>query len=231
MIQVVTPQWFYGKDLMIDVVSVFVLSLIAFFSIRYYKINRKNKNHLYLAVSFFLIAVSFLAKILTNFTLYYHIFETKTFGLYTLTYHTIKASAILFDIGYLFYRILMLLGLYMLYSIYYKDQPKSNIFIIAFFILISTYFSQAAYSTFHLTALAFLALITLHLYKNFRKNRQFTAKLLASSFAIISVSQVFFMSATFNNLLYVIAEAIQLIGYLILLITFFKVLRNAKKKE
>lgn len=231
MIQVVTPPWFYGKDLIIDIVSVFVLSLIAFFSIRYYRINKKNRNYIYLAISFLLMAVSFLAKILTNFTVYYHIYEIRDFGIYTLTHYSIKASTILFDAAYLFYRLLMIAGLYILYSIYQKSQPKSNIYLIAFFILVSAYFSQSQYYIFHLTALMLLALITIQLYNNFRKNMQHNAKLLAISFAIIGISQIFFMSAGFSSLLYVIAETIQLLGYSILLITFIKVLRNAKKKE
>ena len=232
MIQVAyTPQWFYGKDLAIDVVSAFVLLLIAFFSLRYYRIEKKNKNYLYLAVSFLLIAVSFFFKILTNFTIYYKIFETKYFGLFTLTYQSVKTNDILFILGYLVYRLLFLLGLYILYSIYQKNQPKSNIFLIAFFILISTYFSQSAYYIFHLTALVLLSLITMQYYANYKKNGQFTAKLLTGSFAIIGMSQIFFIFVIFNQVIYVIAELIQLLGYLFLLTTFFKVLRNVKKKR
>ena len=227
---VFTPQWFYGKDIIIDIVSIFVLSLIAFFSIKYYRIERKNKNYLYLAVSFLLIAFSFVFKILTNFTIYYHVLETKTVGLYTIIYHTVAVSDLLFFLGYLLYRLLILIGLYILYSIYQKNQPKSNIFLIVFFILISTYFSQSMYYIFHLTSLVFLSLITMQFYNNHMKNKQLTAKLLTSSFAIIAASQIFFMFAGIKEVLYVIAEIVQLFGYLVLLMTFIKVLRNAKKK-
>ena len=225
-----TPVWFYGKDLYIDTVGLLVLSLIAFFSLRYYKLDKKNKNYIYLASSFFLIALSFFFKILTNFTIYYKVLETKTFGLFTITYHGIKTSNILFFVGFLAYRLLTLVGLYILYSIYQKRQSKSNIFLIIFFIIISTYFSQSAYYIFHLTALIFLALIISQYRNNYKKNRQFTARLLATSFTIIAVSQVFFVFIEINNFLYVIAEIIQLFGYLFLLTTFFKVLRNVKKK-
>ncbi len=227
---VFTPQWFYGKDIIIDIVSIFVLSLIAFFSIKYYRIERKNKNYLNLAVSFLLIAFSFVFKILTNFTIYYHVLETKTVGLYTIIYHTVAVSDMLFFLGYLLYRLLILIGLYILYSIYQKNQPKSNIFLIVFFILISTYFSQSAYYIFHLTSFVFLSMITMQYYSNHKKNKQLTAKLLTSSFTIIGISQVFFMFAGIKEVLYVIAEIVQLFGYLVLLMTFIKVLRNAKKK-
>ena len=231
MIQVVyTPQWFYSKDLLIDTVSAFVLLLIASFAVRYYKLNKKNKNYLYLAGSFFLIAMSFLFKILTNFTIYYKVFVTRHLGNYILTYPTIQVSNILFIVGYLLFRLLTLLGLYMLYSIYQKNQSKSNIYLIVFFILILTYFSELEYFIFHIVALALLALITLQYYKTYRKNKQLTSKLVTISFAIIGVSQIFSIFVFYNNLYYVIAELIQLVGYLILLMTFIRVLRDAKKK-
>src|SRR3989338_672756 len=231
MIQVVyTPQWFYSKDLLIDTVSAFVLLLIASFAVRYYKLNKKNKNYLYLAGSFFLIAMSFLFKILTNFTIYYKVFVTRHLGNYILTYPTIQVSNILFIVGYLLFRLLTLLGLYMLYSIYQKNQSKSNIYLIVFFILILTYFSELEYFIFHIVALALLALITLQYYKTYRKNKQPASKFVTASFAIIGVSQIFSIFVFYNNVYYVIAELIQLVGYLILLMTFIRVLRDAKKK-
>jgi len=192
MIQVVyTPQWFYSKDLLIDTVSAFVLLLIASFAVRYYKLNKKNKNYLYLAGSFFLIALSFLFKILTNFTIYYKVFVTRHLGDFILTYPTIQVSNILFLAGFLFYRLLTLLGLYMLYSIHQKNQSKSNIFLMVFFILILTYFSELEYFIFHIVALALLALITLQYYRTYRKNKQPASKFVTASFAIIGVSQIF----------------------------------------
>ena len=231
MIQVVyTPQWFYSKDLLIDTVSAFVLLLIASFAVRYYKLNKKNKNYLYLAGSFFLIAMSFLFKILTNFTIYYKVFVTRHLGDFILTYPTIQVSNILFLAGFLFYRLLTLLGLYMLYSIHQKNQSKSNIFLMVFFILILTYFSELEYFIFHIVALALLALITLQYYRTYRKNKQPASKFVTASFAIIGVSQIFSIFVFYNNVYYVIAELIQLVGYLILLMTFIRVLRDAKKK-
>ena len=230
MIQVVyNPVWFYGKDLIIDLVSAFVLSLIALFSVRYYKINKKNKNYLYLASSFFVIALSFLFKTLTNFTVYYKSLETRIFGNYILTYPTIKISNILVVVGFLIYILLTLIGLYILYSLHQK-QSKSNIFLIIFFILLTTYFSESEYFIFHITALALLFFITMQYYNTYKKNKQHTSKLVTASFAIIGISQIFSIFVYYNTIYYVIAELVQLVGYTMLLTTFVKVLHNAKKK-
>ncbi|MBD3164556.1 hypothetical protein GF323_05100 [Candidatus Woesearchaeota archaeon] len=231
MIELVySPKWFYGKDIIIDIVSIFVLSLIAFFSLKYYSLYRKKRNYLTLGISFIIIAASFLFKILTNFTLYFKVFETRQLGFVTLTYQTLRSTNTLFFIGFLLYRILTLLGLYLLYNIYQKDS-RSTIFLVIYLLLISSYFSQSEYFIFHLTALILLILITLYYIRNYRKNKNKTSRLLMSSFAIIAASQIFFIFVRANLILYVVAEIIQLIGYVALLITFIMVLKHAKKKK
>lgn len=225
-----SPQWFYGKDIIIDIISILVLISIAIFSVKYYKINTKNKNYFYLASSFFILALSFMFKILTNFTIYYKILTTRQIGFVTLTYQTIRSTDTLFFVGFLLYRILTLIGLYILYSIYQK-QTKSNILIIVYLILVLTYFSQSAYYIFHLTSLLLLAFITSQYYKNYQKRKQYETKLLAYSFAIITISQLLFIFIRLNLHFYVIAEIVQLIGYIGLLCTFIMVLIYGKKKK
>ena len=85
-----SPQWFYGKDVIIDIVSICVLLLIAFFSINYYRI-KKNRNYLYFALSFIILASSFLIKILMNINIYYKIIETKQLGIITVIYQSVKS--------------------------------------------------------------------------------------------------------------------------------------------
>jgi len=169
-------------------------------------------------------------KIITNFTIYYHVLETRRIGFMTFTYNAVNSSHILFFVGFLMYRLLMLFGLYMLYSIYLKQQ-KSNIFLISYLIIISTYFSSSTYYLFHITSLFFLVIITYRYLKNYKKNRDSTTKLLAYSFGMITLSQVVFVFVAINTFLYVIAELIQLASYISLLITFIMVLRHGKKKK
>lgn len=225
-----SPKWFYGKDILIDIFSIIVLSLIATFSIKYYKMNKKNKNYFWFGISFITLALSFLFKILTNFTIYYNVIDTEKLGLLTLSYNTIRSSDILFSIGFLSYILLTLLSFLMLYEIYKAKHSKQNILLTLYFIITITYFTTSKYFIFHLTAFLFLFLITLNYFKNYLKNKKTTSKFLVLSFAIIALSQLFFIFVELNNLLYVFAESIQFIGYLLLLITFMGAIKNAKKK-
>ena len=45
MIDIVfSPQWFYGKDIIIDIFSAVVLFVIAAFGLKYYLIKKRNKR-------------------------------------------------------------------------------------------------------------------------------------------------------------------------------------------
>ncbi|MFH2028630.1 MAG: hypothetical protein ABIJ08_05800, partial [Nanoarchaeota archaeon] len=184
-----------------------------------------------LEISFFMISISFLFKILTNFTIYYQILETKQVGLVTMTYQTLRSSDTLFFMCFLAYRLLTLLGLFMLYHIYEKKQSITNLIIVVYLIIMLTYFSHSAYYIFHITSLLFLALITIKYHLMYKKYKVGTTKLLTYSFAVIGISQILFVFIMFNELLYVTAEIVQLIGYSILLLTFITVLRHGKKKK
>jgi len=226
-----SPQWFYGKDIIIDLVSIVVLLLIGYFNRQYYFIDRHKKEHNIFAFSFLLLGISFIFKILTNFTLYTHVIKTEQWGIFDLTYHVIQYSNLLLLVGTIASHLLTLFGMYLLYSTYYKKQLKSSIFFIAYFLIIITYFSDSAYYLFHLTTFFFLVFIIAKLYQNCRLQCQNTiAKLTTASFIIIAVSQVLFTLIGINQIYYVIAELVQLVGYALLLISFILVLRNGQKK-
>ncbi|MBI2498787.1 hypothetical protein HYV88_00935 [Candidatus Woesearchaeota archaeon] len=223
------PGWFNGADIIIDLVSIFVLSLIAFFSAKYYRIN-ENRNYLYLAISFSLLASSFIFKNLINFFIYYKFIELGGAKIITLTFKTTEILEDLLFFGVLLYRLLTLFGFYILYSIYQK-QSKATIFLISYLILVSTYFSKEIYYVFHTTAFVLLLTIIISYYWK-HLNRQYSSTgLLTYSFMIIAISQIFFMVAGLDNHFYVAGKLIQLVGYILLLITFIIVIKYGRKKN
>lgn len=230
MVQVVfSPKWFWGKDIFIDSIALLVLLSIAIFATKYYGI-KKSKNYLYLALSFYLIALSFFSKVLINFTIYYQVLHTQTIGSIEYTQVILKSSEILAVSGLFFYRLFTLLGLFILYSIYEK-QSKANIILMIYFIVLSIFFSKEEYYIFYLTCFIFLGVISNRYYRNYKKNRENTSGMLAASFSVIALSQIFFMFVNFTKHFYVVGEVIQLLGYILLLITFILVLKHGREKN
>ena len=224
-----SPAWFYGKEMLIDLFSIIVLSLIATFSMKYYKLDKKNKNYFWFAISFILLSVSFLFKILVNFLIYYDLIDIPNFEFFSST-SNIVLTEVLFSIAFFIYMLIALVGLFILYEIYQKNHSKQQFLLMLFFILIITYFATSGYFVFHLTSLLFLSFISINYFKNYLKKKNKYSQILFFSFLIITFSQLIFIFVALYNSLYVLAEITQLIGYLLLLITFIGVIKYAKKK-
>jgi hypothetical protein len=227
MMQIVySPRWFFGKDIIIDAISVIVLLLIAFTAFRYYRIDKK-RTYLSLAGGFFLMGFAFICKILMNFTIYYHVFETKNLGFVTLTVQSIRSSDALFFIGFLLFRLLTLLGLYWVFNTYYPQCPKATILNV-FLITALTYFSQDVFYVFHITALIILLLISHQILSLSQKSQSKSTTAIAWSFILISLSHLMFCFLHLEPEFYVGAEIVQLIGYIGLLIAFLMVRSHGK---
>ena len=226
---VFSPQWFYFKDIAIDIISVLVLLLIGYCCWQYHRLDKTKKYYSRFSLSFLMIAGSFLFKIFTYFTLYREITQTRQVGLITLTYNIVQTSDALLLVGTIISRFLMLLGLYLLFTLYYPAKQRSTTFFMAYLLLIVAYLSHPAYYVFHLTAFLFLLFIISHYYHNYHKTKDQPAHWLFYSFLAIGISQLLFIFIKLDDVLYVGAEAIQLLGYLLLLISFLMV-RYGKKK-
>jgi hypothetical protein len=219
---------FSGQDILIDIFSAIVVLMIAFFSVKYYKLSGKNKNHLWVAGAFFTLGLGFIFEILTNFTIYRTVSVVKQVGLAAFTYQGVVPTNILFNIGFLGYEVLTLFGLYLLFMLYQSKKSVTNFIITTYLLLISIYFAPIEH-VFHLTAALLLILITYEYYLTHKKTKSKTTKMLMCSFGIIALSQIVSIFINFHSVMHAIAGLVQLIGYVLLLITFVLVLKNAKK--
>lgn len=228
---VYSPPGFYGKDIAIDIISAVVVLLIGLFAFRNFLLDKKNYRHLLLSSAFVVLGGSFLVKIITNIMSHHQVGLSRYLtGLIIPT--LIPKYSLLPAAGFLIYATLTLFGFYLLYALTSeKDIFRFDYLIIAYFIIIFTYFTRFNYSLFYLTAVLFLLAITRRYYLSYKKSQYKNTLLLCLSFAVITISQLVFIFTTSNHALYVAAELIQLIGYLLLLYTFVMVLKNAKKKK
>lgn len=228
-------QWFRGFDLLIDIFSIIAVLLIALASYKYYRINRDQKYG-HLALSFFVIASSFLLKALSYSLMYYYkIIQLDEITLVVKVVETpiqgIRPSFILFTMTLFLYRFLHLIGLYMLYYVYKRKYQRPDILIAVASIFLITYFSHQSWFAFHTLAFVLLGILVSHYYKLYMKNKRKNTKVLVMSFSIIALSQAIFVFSQIDSILYVYAEIVQLIGYLLLLTTFIMIIYNGKKKK
>ncbi|MGV8169641.1 MAG: hypothetical protein ACP5N3_06320 [Candidatus Nanoarchaeia archaeon] len=225
------PQWFSGPDFIIDLFSVVILLMIGFFAWKFYSMNKENKKHLWLFLALGVLSLSFIFKIITYLILYKTTFSVEVFSVLGQLVYYLQPNNFYFSISFIVYALLTLLGFYLLYTVYEPKIPPSTSILMFYSLLVIALFTENAYFFLHLTAMILSVFITIALWKNYRKNHLDTTKALAFSFGIISFSRIFFILASFYSSMYVLGELIQLIGFMLLLITFITVLRHGKKKR
>ncbi|MFH0870324.1 MAG: hypothetical protein V1866_04685 [archaeon] len=228
---VFSPPGFYGKDIAIDVLSAVVVLLIGLFVFRNFLLDKENKKHLFMSAAFMLLGLSFIVKVLTNVMTHYEGLTGKEWVISIMGAQLTQTYSVLTAIGFLLYATLTLFGFYLLYALSSKDRLSMNYVIIAYFILVTTYFTRFNYFLIYLTAFVFLMSLTRRYLVSYLETKYRNTLMLTISFALISISQLAFIFTISNHALYVAAEVIQLVGYLFLLYTFVMVLRNARKKK
>ncbi len=225
---VFTPDWFLGQDFLIEIFSFMILFLFFFFSIKSYKLS-KNKKVLFLGLGFLLIALGELSTILTKLVLYYDTTLTQNVGQIVITYEVVKSVDIFYHLGFFLHKFFTLFGLYIIYRLPLR-KISSDFFLTTYFIIASALLSQSFYYVYHLTALIFLFLIINNYCRIYKKNKLVNTKILIIAFSLLAISQIIFILSKLPQL-YVVAQNIQLVSYITLLILILRISKNGKKKK
>lgn len=227
---VFTPNWFTGSDIAIDFVSFLVLAAFFIFSYRSYKLS-KNKNSLHLGYGFLLIAFAELSNIFTKLVLFYDTSFTRQIGQMIITYHVVHSVDIFYDLGFFCYKLLTLLGLYVIFRILDKRKTTNvDNFLMVYFIVVISILGSIFNYVFNLTALAFLVVITLDYIGVYKKNKSENTKMLIAAFGLLGLSQLIFLLSSMPSF-YVLGQILQLVSYLILLFLIIRIVYYGKKKK
>jgi len=226
---VLTPDWFLGKDVIIEFISFIILFIFFFLCIKNYKID-KNKKLLYLGIGFLLIGLAEFTSIFTKLVLYYDTVFTREIGQMIVTYHIVSTVDIFYYIGFFVFRLLTLSGLYIIYKLPLEKEKKQDFLLSMFFVIVISFLSQNLNYLFRLTALALLVLIIRNYYLVYDKNKSKNTKILISAFSILALSNLIYIFEG-SGTLFVIADILELVSYLILLALIIRILKYGKEKK
>ncbi len=226
---VLTPDWFLGNDVLVEAFSFIVLFIFSFLCYKNYKLN-KSKKFLYLGMGFSLIAIAQLATIMTKLVLYYDTSFTQTVGQFVVTYNILKSVDIFYYAGFFFHRLFTLLGFYIIYKLPIERKNFKDFLLVLFFIGVISLLSKDVFYLFHLTSLVLLMLITRNYYQVYKKNKSSNTLILLSAFTLLSLSRIIFIASKLDSM-YVIANVIELVSYITLLILIIRILKHGTKKK
>jgi len=226
---VLTPEWFIGKDIMIEVFSFLVLIAFVILAYRYYKISNRRRIF-YLGVGFGLIALAQLATILTKMVLYYDIGPSEQIGQAIITSNLASSVDFFYYTGFFFHRFLTLLGFYMIYRLPRDRKSIGDYMAVLYFIIISSLLSREIFYIFHLTALFILVLIVEKYAWIYKENNFFNTKILMVAFGLLALSQLIFVLSDVD-ILFAVANTVELISYSIFLALIIRIWKYGKKKK
>ena len=229
---VLTPDWFLGKDILIDSFSFIVLIIFSVLAIRSYKLNKKNRSLLYLGTGFGLIALAQIACVLTKLILYYDIGPAQAIGAAIITGQLVSSVDIFYYIGFFFHKFLILTGLFIIYRLPRKKIFVGDYALILYFILLSIILGvySGFFYLFYLTAFVLLVLIVDKYYKIYKKNGFVNTKILIIAFSILAFAQLVYVLSKIG-VLFAVANIIELISYVILLSLIVRILKYGEKKK
>ena len=227
---VFSPKWFYGFDSIIELIAVVVSILLVYYSYKCFKLT-KEKKYLYFSTAFLSLTLAFIAKITGTLAIYKPVITRTALG---STIHKTFTSMTPFSINAIalvLHFLFMLLGFMILFLIISKLTWKNQrvIALLAYFVLIATWISVIHYQLFYATTFALLLLITYSYYQNYKEIKDEKARFVAIAFGILLVSQGFSIFAIYSSTMYVLAELIQLLGFVYLLIPFILIFKRKPK--
>ena len=227
---VFSPKWFYGFDSIIESIAIVVCILLVYYSYRCFKLTKENK-YLYFSTAFLSLTFAFIAKIIGTLAIYKPTITRSTLGssihqtFTSLTPSNINALAF---IVYIFFTLLGFMILFLIISrLTWKNQRV--IALLVYFVFLATWIGVIHYQLFYLTSFVLLLLITYSYYKNYREIKSEKARFVTIAFGILLVSQAFFVFVIYSRIIYVLAELIQLLGFIYLLIPFILIFKKKPK--
>ena len=228
---VFSPKWFYGFDSIIELIAVIVSVLLVYYSYKCFKLTREKK-YLYFSTAFLSLTFAFTIKIIGTLAIYKPIITRTALGssihqaFTSLTPYNINAIALIMHFFF------MLLGFMILFLIISRLTWKNQrvIALLLYFVFLATWISIIHYQLFYLTSFVLLSFITYSYYQNYREIKSEKARFVTIAFGILLVSQAFFVFVIYSRIVYVLAELIQLLGFVYLLIPFILIFRKRPKK-
>jgi hypothetical protein len=228
-----TPTWFHGWDIVFELVSLVVALLIAAYSWRLYRINSDNK-FAYFSLAFVLVAIGLLSKMFTSGILYFTPIRDAAAEVFRpVVGQRLEYSGVLYRAGFFFQMIPMLGAWLLIFFISQKSRARlrrfyevTQIALFVYLILLISFVANFKFFVFYLTSSVLLALIVLNYYKNYLNTGKKTTFSVMLSFLFILIGNLFSIFVFLFKNIYVVGEFFMLVGFLLLLYTYRKVIKR-----
>jgi len=214
MIDARIPLWFYGTTSVIYLLSSLICFLVAFFSYKTYKMDKKKKI-LFLLFGFLLLGFGFI--MLASPSLYIY------FGLKNYQQTTLSINYVNY-IGFSAYYVLSTIAYFLFLIMYFPKNFKTKNFII----FVPLWYTDSV--NFHILSIVLILTVLIQTIINSIKKRNLNSYLVMFAFLSLTLFHLLLLLTSFSVTNFILANSILILGFLSLLFMLIRVNYGGKEK-
>lgn len=220
----ITPQWFFGYDIVLEILFAVITLLVSFYAWKIYKITEERNLRLF-SLAFLFVSLSYIVQSVLNFIILKEL-EEEICGIVN-----IQSVYLLNLFGIYFHSILFLIGLLLLTYVALKIYSLRTFVLLFILVFTSLYFSPQKTFMLYLLSTTLLGFIVYYYIANYINNRKTTTLLVTIAMITLFAGYLYFIFATDNAFYYVLGHILELLAYLLVLGNMMIILNAGNKKQ
>ena len=216
MLSYMSPQWFNGYDVVLELLFAVITIIVALFAYRTYKTTNLVYSK-YLSLAFMFIGFSYIVQSVINFLILTNLNQS------VCGFMKINSIAYFNTIAMYVHMIFFTVGLVLLAYMTFKIEKKVILFLLLALSFIVLFFGSNSLYMFYLLSSIYLMIVSLYFVKNYLKNRKFTTMMIAIAFLFLLFGSIHFLFSVNHQLFYVIGHLLEFVAYVLILINLIMV--------
>jgi len=218
--QFLRPEWFMGYDMLLEVMFAIILLLVAWYSFKSYKLTNSNSLKLF---GFGFLFMSFA---------YFMLFLSNVAGFYALS--SVDASPAMRIMDYIHFNLLGLnlyillfsAGLMTLTYMTLNNKSEKLYALLMIPMLLALGLSANRFFLFHLICVFLMLIVVIHYRSCYKKTKKQSSLITFVAFSLLLFGKIIFIFSGDYFEFYVAGHLIEFGAYLLILLSFIKVLRK-----
>ncbi len=214
-----SPFWFNGYDVGLEIVFAVISLVIAIFAVRlYWKTDQRQIK--FFSLAFLFIGLSYLIESVFNYLI---ITRTAESVCRAVSIESVEIFNALGAYAHMFFKII---GFVILVYLTIRTENRRVLWLLLITSLLVIFLSINPIFVFYLLSSIYLIFITWYYADNYQKNRQLRSLLVVVAFLFLLFSSVHFLIAENYEMFYVIAYVLEFLAYTFILANLYLVLKK-----
>lgn len=213
------PQWFFGYNVLLELVFAVVTLLVGIYAFRVYKMSGQGQSRLF-AISFIFISISYFIQSLFNFLIVSELNREVCNAIKLSNINTLNALGVY---SHIFFFISGLLILTYMTLKTKSIKVFSIIFILSYAML---WLSIDTMYAFYFLSSVLLAYITIYYISSYIKRRRIGNLMVLIAFAFLFFGSVHFILSINHSLFYALGHILGLVAYILILANLVMIIRK-----